>query len=70
MSDGSEGVLLERARDAASRGAWQAAFELFQEADANGHVGAVDLPVMAGVAYASGDVDVTIETWELSLIHI
>jgi tetratricopeptide (TPR) repeat protein len=64
MSDGSEGVLLERARDAASRGAWQAAFELFQEADANGHVGAVDLPVMAGVAYASGDVDVTIETWE------
>ena len=64
MSDGAAGGPVERAHDAASRGEWQVAFDLFQEADADGQVGVADLPVLADVAYASGHLDVTIETWE------
>jgi tetratricopeptide (TPR) repeat protein len=55
---------LHRAHDAASRGEWQVAFDLFQEADARGQVGVADLPMLADVAYASGHLDVTIATWE------
>jgi len=64
MSDGAGGGGVERAHDAASRGEWQAAFGLFREADEGGRLGIADLPLLADVAYASGHLDVTIETWE------
>lgn len=64
MSDGAAGSTLERAHDAASRGDWPAAFDLFREADTSGQVGLADLPVLADAAYGSGHLDVTIETWE------
>ena len=59
----AEGVV-QRARDAASRGDWPAAHELFVQADADGLVGPADLPVLGEVAYAAGHLDVTIEAWE------
>ena len=59
----AEGVV-QRARDAASRGDWRAAYELFVQADADGLVGPADLPVLGEVAYAAGHLDVTIEAWE------
>lgn len=56
--------LLERAHDAAARGAWDEAFMLFTDAQAAGTVAVADLPVFADVAYAAGHLDVTIQTWE------
>jgi hypothetical protein len=64
MSEGAAGEVVQRARDAASRGDWEAAFDLFTKADADGLVGPADLPVVAEVAYATGHLDVTIEVWE------
>ena len=55
---------VRRARDAASRGEWQEAFDLLAEADADGLAGAADLPVLGEVAYAAGHLDVAIEAWE------
>ena len=54
----------ERAREAASRGDWQAAFDLLVGADADGLLAASDLPMLGEVAYAAGHLDVTIEAWE------
>ena len=54
----------ERAREAATRGDWQVAFELLVEADADGLLAASDLPMLGEVAYAAGHLDVTIEVWE------
>jgi tetratricopeptide (TPR) repeat protein len=62
-ASGHEAVL-QRARDAQSRGDWDEAFGLFMEADAGGFLSSVDLPVLAEVAYAAGNLDVTIEAWE------
>ncbi len=67
MTDGDDPAgtaLLQRAHDAASRGEWSVAFELFIEADAAGLVGLADLPVFGTVAYGAGQLDRTIETWE------
>ena len=64
MSDDAGGGLVERARDAASRGDLQQAFDLFMEADADGLLAPADLPVLGEVAYAAGHLDVTIEAWE------
>ena len=64
MSDDADGGLVERARDAATRGDWQNAFDLLVEADADGVLAPVDLPVLGEVAYAAGDLDVAIEAWE------
>ncbi|MGH2825889.1 MAG: transcriptional regulator [Actinomycetota bacterium] len=58
------GDVVERARDAASGGDWDDAFDLFMKADAGGLVSSADLPVLAEVAYAAGHLDVTIEAWE------
>lgn len=57
-------ALLERAREAASLGDWQAAHESLTEADAGGLLAASDLAWRATVAYAAGHLDVTIEAWE------
>ncbi|HYN52330.1 MAG TPA: hypothetical protein VES62_15525, partial [Thermoleophilaceae bacterium] len=64
MTEAVGEAVVQRARDAASRGDWAAAFELFTKADADGLVGAADLPVLGEVAYAAGHLDVTIEAWE------
>jgi hypothetical protein len=64
MSDGVGRDVVQRARDAASRGDWDEAFDLVMKADADGLVSTDDLPVLAEVAYAAGHLDVTIEVWE------
>ena len=64
MSDAAADSPLVRAHAAAERGEWQVAFDLFQEADVDGRLGIADLPVLADVAYGSGHLDVTIDTWE------
>jgi tetratricopeptide (TPR) repeat protein len=55
---------LERGREAASRGDWQQAYHLLVEADGTRGLDAEDLALLAGVAYAAGHLDVTIESWE------
>ncbi|MEX0664357.1 MAG: transcriptional regulator [Acidimicrobiia bacterium] len=64
MSDTAGVTLLERARDAASRGEWPAAYALLDEADGTGSLRPADLPFLADVAYAAGELDVTIAAWE------
>ena len=64
MSDGAGGGVVERARDAAARGAWEEAFDLLMEADVVGPLAPADLPLFGEVAYAAGHLDVTIEAWE------
>ncbi len=64
MSEPEAVELVARARDAAVRGEWQRALELFTEADVRGSVSGADLPVLADVAYAAGRLDVTIDAWE------
>ena len=54
----------QSARDAASRGEWDGAFNLLMEADAAGLLSRPDLPLLGEVAYASGHLDVTVEAWE------
>ena len=64
MSEGVHEVVVQRGRDAASRGDWQEAFDLLMQADADGLMSAAELPVLAEVAYAAGHLDVTIDAWE------
>ncbi len=55
---------LERAREAAASGDWDEAYGLLMEVDSDGLMGSGDLPLLAEVAYAAGELDVTIEAWE------
>jgi hypothetical protein len=64
MTDAGGEAVIRRARDAAARGDWGAAFELFMRADADGLAGPADLAVLGEVAYAAGHLDVSIEAWE------
>ena len=64
MRGGADRGLVEGARDAAARGDWPQAFDLLMEADADGLLTPMDLPVLGEVAYAAGHLDVTIEAWE------
>ena len=64
MSDGAHEVVVQRGRDAASRGDWQEAFDLLMQADVDGLTSPAELPVLAEVAYAAGHLDVTIDAWE------
>src|SRR5207237_5107854 len=64
MTDDSVGGVIERAHVAASRGAWQEAFDLFTQADAGSLLATEDLPVFGNVAYGAGHLDTTIEVWE------
>ena len=52
---------LQRAREAAAGGDWEAGYELLMKADSDGLLGPVELPLFAEVAYAPGHLDVTIE---------
>jgi tetratricopeptide (TPR) repeat protein len=53
---------LERAREAASRGDWDSAFDLFSQDEQS--LGREDLPLLAEAAYATGHLEVAIEAWE------
>ena len=64
MTDAVGEAVVQRARDAASRGDWGTAFEHFMKADADGLAGPADLGIFGEVAYAAGHLDVTIESWE------
>jgi tetratricopeptide (TPR) repeat protein len=64
MSEASSTPLVDRARDAITRGEWQSAHELLMEADGRDSLRGRDLALLAEVAYASGRLDVTIEAWE------
>src|SRR3954449_8906821 len=64
MTDAVGEGVVRRARDAASRGDWGTAFELFMKADVVGLADPADLGVLGEVAYAAGHLDVTIEAWE------
>ena len=55
---------VQRAREAAARGAWEEAYDLLMQADANGLADPGDLRLLGEVAYAAGHLDVTIEAWE------
>jgi tetratricopeptide (TPR) repeat protein len=55
---------IERAREAAASGDWDEAYGLLMRADSDGLIGPGDLPLLAEVAYAAGELDVTIEVWE------
>jgi tetratricopeptide (TPR) repeat protein len=55
---------LEPARQAAASGDWDEAYDLLMKADTDGLLGSSDLPLLAEVAYAAGELDVTIEAWE------
>ncbi|ROR00360.1 hypothetical protein EDE04_6924 [Streptomyces sp. 2132.2] len=60
-----DGTALERARNAAADGAWAEAYEGYLAArEETGGLGPAELAEFAGVAYAAGHLDVTIETWE------
>src|SRR5918998_1116211 len=56
--------LLAQARDAASRGEWDHAYERFLEADSLARLGVADLVLLADVAYAAGHIDVALTAWE------
>jgi len=64
MPESTDATALERARDAVATGAWQDAYDLLVEADATTPLTGPDAALLAGVAYASGHLDVTIEAWE------
>ena len=61
---GTQSPGLERARRAAAEGDWRQAYELLIGVDATAPLTGPDLPLLAGVAYADGHLDVAIETWE------
>ncbi len=64
MQEATEATPVERARSAAASGDWHQAYALFVEADARTSLATPDLTLLAGVAYAAGHLDVTIEAWE------
>ena len=64
MSDGAGLGVVDRAHAAAARRDWQQAFDLLMESDADGVLAPTDLPLLGEVAYAAGDLDVTIDAWE------
>jgi len=64
MQEATGATLPARARDASARGAWDDAYALLMDADAAAPLIGPDLELLAGVAYAAGHLDVTIEAWE------
>ena len=63
MSDRGGETLVQRGRDAAARGDWREAYELFMNADAEG-LSPAELSVLGEVAYAAGHLNVSVEAWE------
>ncbi len=63
MQDATDAAL-EQARDAAASGDWADAYECLVASDATRPLAGADLALLAGVAYAAGHLDVTIDAWE------
>jgi tetratricopeptide (TPR) repeat protein len=63
MGEGPVTDDLARVRDAVTRGAWQEALDLFGTAPID-RLGVDDLPLLGQVAYAAGELDLAIATWE------
>jgi tetratricopeptide (TPR) repeat protein len=61
---GTSDDLVGGAHAAIAGGDWSRAFELFSQADAAGLLQLADLSAFAEVAYAAGELDMTIRTWE------
>lgn len=64
MREVSHAGLVEQARRAAESGDWPQAYQLLIDADGSTPLSGPDLELLASTAYASGQVDVTIDTWE------
>src|SRR3954467_4292443 len=64
MREGAADSLVSRAHAAAAGAVWTEACELFTDADADGLLTIEDLPVFATAAYAAGDLQLTVATWE------
>lgn len=64
QAPGGSTTTLERARDAAARGAWTDAYSGYLAVREAGGLGPAESAEFAGVAYAAGHLDVAIETWE------
>ena len=64
MQEAADATPLERARGAAAAGDWQDAYERLIEADASTPLTGPDLALLAGVAYAAGHLEVTLDAWE------
>ncbi len=64
MPESTNATPLERARAAAAAGEWQDAYERLVGVDATTPLSGPDTALLAGVAYAAGHLDVTIEAWE------
>jgi tetratricopeptide (TPR) repeat protein len=64
-----EGGRIERAREATSRGDLRSAFNLLVEADAAAPLACGDLALLAEVAYAIGNLEATLGTWERVHAH-
>lgn len=64
MAHGGAARIVEQARQAASIGDWQGAFQPLMDLDADGSLNPGDLPLLAEVAYAAGHLEVTLATWE------
>ena len=62
--DDAQRAVVDAARDEAAHGHWNEAFDLLSRADADGQLGAEDLPALGDIAYRAGHLDVTIEAWE------
>ena len=62
--DDAQRAVVDAARDEAADGHWNEAFDLLSRADADGQLGAEDLPALGDIAYRAGHLDVTIEAWE------
>jgi tetratricopeptide (TPR) repeat protein len=56
--------LVDQAHAAAAAGEWSRAVDLFTQADAEGLLQLGDLSTFGDAAYAAGELDVTIGTWE------
>jgi class 3 adenylate cyclase len=60
----SDEALLNRARDAAERRAWDEAYEMLSAADFERALGLDELHILAEAAYLDGHPHVALETWE------
>jgi tetratricopeptide (TPR) repeat protein len=64
VESASAQALLDEGREAAARCDWDVAYRALRKADERGESTFDELALLAEVAYATGDLDATIDTWE------
>jgi tetratricopeptide (TPR) repeat protein len=64
MAGGAPGGQVDEAHAAAARGDWRTAYQLLSACDADPELPPTELALLAEVAYAAGELDRCIETWE------